>query len=308
MPNSRKRKAIILVGMNTRLSIEKYFRYAGELIIYGSIFISLCAVSMSMETNWLLHLPLNHFFFYLFIFSATLFQYNMHYYVKTTANVHSARFAWSLVHKRIHLLFIVLGVAGMLISLKFLTLKHYLALLCIGIISAMYSLPVLPFRKRKRIKDFGLLKIITLSLVWTLVTVWFPVIHLHDIDKAFWLVFFRRMIFLFVLCLAFDIRDVPVDARDGIRTLPVSIGVKNAYLLIDLLLILFVALSVWNMFEMPEPLPLAAMIISALATYWVIDYARKHRHDMVYLLGVDGMMILQALLVALSIWFTQISG
>ncbi|SFV35835.1 UbiA family prenyltransferase [Thermoflavifilum thermophilum] len=294
--------------MKLWIHIEKYCIQAGELILYGCIFISLCAVSMSMETSLLLHLPLNHFFFYLFIFSATLFQYNVHYYVKTTANQRSARFAWSLAHKRMHLFFIVMGVAGMLISLNFLTLKHYLALLCIGMISAMYSLPVLPFRKRKRIKDFGLLKIITLSLVWTLVTVWFPVIHLHDIDKAFWLVFFRRMIFLFVLCLAFDIRDVPVDARDGIHTLPVSIGVKNAYLLIDLLLIIFVALSVWNMFEMPEPMPLAAMIISALATYWTIDYARRHRHDMVYLLGVDGMMMLQTLLVALSIWFTRISA
>ncbi|MBX5439121.1 MAG: UbiA family prenyltransferase [Thermoflavifilum sp.] len=283
-------------GLATRI------RSIGELIIYGCIFISLCAVSMSIETNLLLHLPLNHFFFYLFIFSATLFQYNMHYYIKTTANIHSARFAWSMAHRNMHLIFVGTGIVGMLVSLAFLTLKHYLALLCIGVISAMYSLPVLPFQKRKRIKDFGLLKIITLSLVWTLVTVWFPVIHLHSIDAAFWLVFLRRMIFLFVLCLAFDIRDVPVDAREGIRTLPVSIGVKNAYLLIYVLLILFVALSIWYLFYLPEPMPLAAMIISALATYWVIDYARRHRHDMAYLLGVDGMMILQALLVALSFW------
>lgn len=291
--------------MKSGYTLIAYGRKAGELLIYGCIFISLCAVSMSLETSMMLHIPFNHFFFYLFIFSATLFQYNLHYYIKTSANKHSARFAWSNAHKSIHLLFAVAGVAGMLLSLRFLTLKHDLALLGIGIISAMYSLPVLPFRKRKRIKDFGLLKIITLSLVWTLVTVWFPVIHLQKISLAFWLVFFRRMIFLFVLCLAFDIRDVPVDAREGIRTLPVSIGVKNAYLLIYLLLILFVGLSVWHMFASPEPLMLAAMIISAMATYWIIDYARMHRHDMVYLLGVDGMMILQALLVALSIWFTR---
>ncbi|MCL6524734.1 MAG: UbiA family prenyltransferase [Thermoflavifilum sp.] len=253
-----------------------------------------------METSWQLRLPLNHFFFYLFVFSATLFQYNLHYLVKTSANLQSQRFAWSQQHQQAHVILIILGLIGVVISLFFLTLKHYIALLVIGAVSAMYSLPVLPFSQRKRIKDFGLLKILTLSLVWTLVTVWFPVIHLYHINEAFWWVFFQRMIFLFVLCLAFDIRDVPVDARDGIHTLPIAIGVKNAYLLIYLLLILFVGTTVYYLFLFPEPLQMAAMLISALATYGVIEYARRHRHDMVYLLGVDGMMLLQAFLVAWS--------
>jgi 4-hydroxybenzoate polyprenyltransferase len=269
-------------------------------MIYGCIFISICTVAFCMETNLLMKLRLNNFYFYLFVFCATLLEYNLHYFIKKSANPGSERFAWSQQHKHFHKIFIGIGLVGILISIFFFTLKHFIALAIIGAISALYSFPVLPFKKRKRIKDFGLLKIVTLSYIWTLVTVWFPVVNIATITPEFMLIFARRFLFMFILCLAFDIRDTPVDARDNIHTLPVMIGVKNCYLLIYGCLILFTALSVWYFYFVPDVMQLSAMIISALATYFMIDYSRTHRTDMTYLAGVDGMMLLQAILVGIG--------
>jgi hypothetical protein len=42
------------------------------------------------------------------------------------------------------------------------------------------------------------------------------------------------------------------------------------------------------------------MIISALATYFVIEYAKNKNSDMLYLASVDGMMLLQAILIAVG--------
>lgn len=267
--------------------------------VYGCFFIALCATAFCMETARVLSIPLNGFPFYLLIFCATLVQYNMHYFIKKTANFHSERFLWSQSHKKLHIVFIWTGAAGALVSLFFLQLPHFLGMGVIALVTLVYSLPLLPFRKRRRIKDYGLLKILVLSLVWTLITVWLPYITSgRPFTAAFWMVFARRFIFMFILCLAFDIRDVETDRREAIHTLPVMLGERYCYRLIHILLVVFLALSVVYFRMAGDFLQFNAMLISALATYFVIEYSRRNNSDMVYLAGIDGMMLLQALLVA----------
>src|SRR6185312_4872988 len=100
----------------------------------------------------------------------------------------------------IHLILLLAGAALILFSFFSFHLKHYAILICLGCISFLYSFPFLPFGKKRRIKDYGFLKIITLSLLWTLVTVWFPVSgHVYD-PVLFAFVFVKRLVFMFILC------------------------------------------------------------------------------------------------------------
>ncbi|GAA4312118.1 hypothetical protein GCM10023143_21610 [Compostibacter hankyongensis] len=254
-----------------------------------------------METAWLLGLPLQRPAFYILVFCTTLVQYNLHYRIKKTANPGSERFRWSQSHKHLHLAFMLTGLAGAAVALCFLSLRHFLALAAIGCVSLLYSLPLLPFRQRKRIKDFGLLKILVLSLVWTLITVWFPYVNVRSsFNTEFWLVFGRRFVFMFVLCLAFDIRDADTDRKDGIHTLPVMLSRRFCYRLIGVLLLLFLALSVWELRNGGGLLRFNAMLLSMLATWLIIGYSRKQDGDMLYLAGIDGMMLLQAVLVGIG--------
>ena len=252
---------------------------------------------MCIETNVLLHLPLNNFSFYAFVFGATLVQYNLHYIIKATANPGSARLAWSVHNRNIHRFFLLLGLILIIISMLSFHLRHLLLLLFIGLVAFLYSFPFLPFRGKKRIKDFGLLKIITLSLLWTLVTVWFPIVESPFAIISFQLVFLRRFIFIFILCLLFDIRDVPVDKAENINTLPVRMGMAKAYSLAYSLLFFFTMLNVVQVIRIAEYPQFWAMMISALATFFIIRKSRNNRNDLYYLAAVDGMMILQALLV-----------
>ena len=274
-----------------------------EFFLFGSIFISLCAVAMCIETNLLLRLPLNNASFYLFVFGATLVQYNLHYFFKTTAITNSGRLAWSLKNKSIHKILIAAGAALVIYSLFSFRLHHFIILLVFGAIAFLYSFPFLPFANKKRIKDFGLMKIITLALLWTLVTVWFPVDQTNFSETSFQLIFLRRFIFIFILCLLFDTRDIEIDTKERISTLPVMAGIKTSYLLCYLLLIIFAALSVIQFIYLPDPIQLAAMLISALATAITIEYSKKNNSDVVYLACIDGMMLLQALLVIFAYTF-----
>lgn len=268
-----------------------------SFLLFSSIFIATCAVSFAVETNIILGLPLNSAGFYGFIFGATLFQYNSHYVLKNSAAVDSARLAWTLKNKPIHYFLLLLGFLLIIVSLFSFSLKHFYILIFLGVIAFFYSFPFLPVGKKKRLKEFGILKILTLTLLWTLVTVWFPVNTMSYDPALFWMVFAKRFLFMFVLCLLFDMRDIDVDRESGIKTFPVRFGIKNAYLLSYFILVAFIILSAVQFYYWGQSGYFIAMIISAVATFIVIEITKKNQSDYVFLAGIDGMMLLQALLV-----------
>jgi 4-hydroxybenzoate polyprenyltransferase len=270
-----------------------------EFILFSSIFIASCAVALCIETNILLGLPLNQISFYCFVFGATLAQYNLHYLVKTVAVDKSERLAWSQRNKSLHFILLIIGSLLILFSFFSFHLKHFIILICLGGISFLYSFPFLPFGRKKRIKDYGSLKILTITFLWTLVTVWFPVNSMSFDTGLFWLVFAKRFIFMFVLCLLFDMRDIEIDGKEKINTLAVKLGQKKSYLLAYFSLILFVAFCVAQYYYLPQTGYLFAMLISALATLMTIELTKKSNSDYVYLAGIDGMMLVQSGLIYL---------
>ncbi len=204
---------------------------------------------------------------------------------------------WSLRNKGVHKILLVAGCALILISLFSFQLHHFIILIVLGGIAFLYSFPVLPFAKGKRIKDYGLLKIITLALLWTLVTVWFPVSNMPVNTSIFLLVFGKRFIFMFVLCLLFDMRDIEIDKRENIKTLAVILGKKKSYLTAYAGLFLFLVMSLFQYVYWGDARVFIAMIISAALTFLTIEFTKKTNSDLVFLAGIDGMMLLQALLV-----------
>jgi len=270
-----------------------------EFILFSSIFIAVCAVAMCIQTNLLLHLPLNTFSFYCFVFGATLVQYNLHYLVKTTAVKNSQRLAWSLKNKIVHKALLGIGVALILFSFFSFRLHHFVVLSVLGAIAFLYTFPVIPFSGKKRIKDYGFLKIITLALLWTLVTVWFPVNSFPFEKNIFLFIFLKRFVFLFVLCLVFDIRDIEVDRKENIKTLAVFLGKKKSYFTVYVVLTGFIILSFLQFFYFDDTGILIAMLLSGTATFFAIEFTKKANSDFIYLAGIDGMMLLQAMLVYL---------
>lgn len=268
-----------------------------EFILFSSIYIAFCAVAFCMQTNIILGVPFNHFSFYCFVFGATLVQYNLHYIAKKVAVKNSERLKWSLENKNIHLILLLAGAALILFSFFSFHLKHYAILICLGGVAFLYSFPFLPFGKRKRIKDYGFLKIITLSLLWTLVTVWFPVTNMNVDTVLFLFVFAKRFVFMFILCLLFDMRDIEIDSNEQINTMAVILERKKSYFLAYILLIVFIGLSFAQYQYFPHSGFFIAMLLSAAATFFTIEITKKSNSDFVYLAGIDGMMLLQAVLV-----------
>jgi len=246
-----------------------------------------------------LHLPLNTISFYCFVFGATLAQYNLHYLVKTTAVKNSQRLLWSSKNKNLHKILFAAGIFLILFSFFSFRLHHFIILPILGVIAFLYSFPLIPLSKKKRIKDYGFIKIFTLSLLWTLVTVWFPVVNLSFEKNIFAFVFIRRFVFMFVLCLLFDIRDIEIDRKENINTIAVFFGKKKSYFLAYISLVVFVVLSLLQFLYFGNAGVLIAMLLSSAITFFTVELTKKTNSDFVYLAGIDGMMLLQALLVYL---------
>lgn len=268
-----------------------------DWVLFTSLFAATCATGMCMATEKLLlnSTPVSITSLHLFIFGSTLVVYNLHFLLRSREGNHTKH--WSANYKFWHSIFIVAGSLMVLYAAMFLSVAILQWCLVLGLLSFMYSLPLLPFLKKSRLKDYGWGKIIILVAVWTIATGILPIVYLHQsiADYPFEVVI--RASLLFALCIAFDVRDMRGDALNSIRTIPNTIGAGRSYVLIDISLFIFLLSSIIQYIRYPLPMRLVAEIATVLVAKLVMIYIRKHPSDRAYLGLVDGVMLLYAVLI-----------
>ncbi len=268
-----------------------------DWILFTSIFAALCAVGMCIATEKLVlggapdaMTPLH-----LMLFSSTLMVYNLHFILRTNAEVNEKH--WSKYRSMWHWLMVVFGSVGLLFSLFQLSAEILLWCVVIGVFSFMYSFPLLPFANKRRLKDYGWGKIISLVAVWVIATSVLPILYWHKNITDYPFEILIRTSLMLALCIAFDIRDMQADAQKNIQTIPNRIGAARSYTLIDISIVIFAACSIIQYFRYPHDGRLIAALITALAIKTVMLYVKKHPSDKVYLGLVDGMMLFYSLLI-----------
>lgn len=234
---------------------------------------------------------------HILVFCSTLLVYNVHYVIKKSSPEVSDRFAWSQHYKFYHYLLITTGMVGCIYSVFVLPYKILLGCVVLGILSFAYSLPLLPFKNKKRLKDFGRVKILVLTLVWTIVTSVLPILNMGMSIADFPYEILIRFVFMFTLCIAFDIRDMQTDKGADIYTLPNIIGLKNSYRLMDAFMVLFVVFCCIQFVRYRHEWRLVAEVITIICTKAAIEYTRRYPSDKAYLGLVDGMMLLLSALI-----------
>jgi 4-hydroxybenzoate polyprenyltransferase len=196
-----------------------------------------------------------------------------------------------------YFVFFSIGMVMVIASLFWLSMEILITCIVLSIFTFTYSWPLLP--GKRRLREYGWLKILVLAGVWTIVTSILPLLYSsrHIIDYPFEILL--RFVFIFTLCLIFDIRDMQTDSESHIDTLPNKVGIKNSYRLINSTLVLFLLLSVIQYFRYPVNGRLIGAVVSAIATILVVGYLKKQPSVKAYLGLADGIMMLYALLILL---------
>ncbi|MCA8832246.1 UbiA family prenyltransferase [Hymenobacter pini] len=276
-----------------------------DAVLYSSTWLSLAALGLMWATFlfWQVHIPAR---LGGLIFSATLFLYNLDSVLPYKQSQHpglSKRKQWMQRHRRelVGLTLVAGLVAGALFLLDARLLRLTPFLLHLGLISVLYSMPLLKRQGRWwALRDLPLLKVFLIAYVWAGVTVWIPALYLGRglMEPVVWLLFLRRFLFILALAFVFDIRDYTKDQATGTRTFPGLFGIQ-ATKSIALAALLLAAVLVPPGTPAAQHLPLLLPLLAAAGVIW---FAEEKRPDYYFALLTDGVMVLQFVVVW---WITR---
>ncbi len=170
----------------------------------------------------------------------------------------------------------------------------------LGFLAIAYFLPTLPFGNKRRLRDFGLLKIFVLTAVWTGVTAVLPMLVNKVNPSSYPVELVIRFLLVFALCVLFDIRDIKIDLANNIRTLPQRIGKTSAYGLVYTSLGAMVISGVMQYARHPDWGRLAATVLTAIVTAVVTELVKRQPKHSAFVAMTDGMMLLYGLLVIIA--------
>ena len=279
-----------------------------EWILYSNLFIALCAAALVWETEILLGISAGIDAISTMVFFATLFLYGGHRMLALRRIPDANRnhqLKWSKKYQFGIFILTLLG-GGMVASGVFhLTFASFLLVVPMGSISVLYELPILRYKNGyRRLRDIGFLKIAWITIVWSAITVLLPAFQYGEQVKGLEVitVFLMRLALIFSLGLSFDLRDWEYDSAAGLKTIPLMLGRSKTIRAIiwSLAFYFLIAVLQFTTFQHFDFGKLASATVTALLAYRLIVAATIVDDWYYYPLFVDGIMILNFLLLQLD--------
>lgn len=266
-----------------------------NFILFSSLYIAVCAVLMTWQTNDILQLEYDRLNYYCFVFFATMCSYNFHWYLTPGSLDQSERLSWNLRRRKLQLLGCAIGLLGAgWFALPLL--KHWLPISGAVLLTFLYSAPKVPHKMFSWLSKIAIGKTIFLTFVWTYVTTVLPALIEGNTDTLEVLYLTGHRFFLiYAICILFDLRDREQDRQQGIRSLITwlpdaqldKLYYGSVLLAAVFALLLAPAISIFALFSLLVPVTITAMIKR---------YVLAHNTDYVYYFFLDGLMMLSALL------------
>jgi 4-hydroxybenzoate polyprenyltransferase len=271
-----------------------------SFLLYGNFFVACCAVAMVTQTYLLRHQDLNKVYL-LFVFFSTLFLYNLQRIVLSPVYIKapgSERHAWIVHHRKTLLLLSAISALGALVCMPFLETQLLFTMILPGIISVLYFLPGIGLRK------IPALKALAVALVWAFTGVLVPLLltGTNPISRNILYMFTERTLFLLSICIVFNIRDIEHDRLSRVRTISSLYGARTGVLagLSAIIASAFFSFLLYRLNSYSKS-DLFAILTSLLLTSLLICNVRsattgKKNSEFFYLIGMDGMILVQLFL------------
>lgn len=265
-----------------------------HFILSHSLFIAFCAVAMAFQTILLLHGQAD-IFLYGFIFFATMCSYNFYWLLSKYSLAGNFSITFFLKKEFMEIILLVFSAAGLLFC--FLSSALQVANVWPAVLfTVLYALPLLPFRFLRFTRKAGVLKTTLLAFTWTYVTAFIPMQKaLLLLNNAELFIITRHFLFMLMLCIIFDCRDIALDKIRGLHSLATDLKPKILrYLIIIIFIILFATNFLFHYFGVPiaQTIALQVSTIVLLIAYY---YSTKKQGYLFYYFFIDGLMLFSAL-------------
>jgi hypothetical protein len=265
----------------------KWFRF----ILSHSIFISFCAVALCFQTYLLLHIPADRHV-YSFVFFSTLCSYNFYWLIsKYSFSRRDGLLSFFKTNISYAAVFAVAAV-GMLYSLYFMA-GMYMYILMAVLLTLLYSLPLWPFPFAVYARKAGFLKTTLLAFTWAYVTIVIPALPvLYTLTLPVTALFAARFLFMLMLCIIFDTRDINVDKMHTLRSLATDVSKRGLRVIMLVVFLLFVVAGFFVRAYFRDDSQQTAFVFTGLLVVTVYLFSQKKQGYFFYYFLVDGLMLL----------------
>ncbi|MEB8330028.1 hypothetical protein OO009_11730 [Flavobacteriaceae bacterium KMM 6897] len=195
----------------------KWLKRVFDFYLDASIHVAFGVLAMMMVSSLILNISFD-WNLASFLFFGTIVGYN---FVKYGVEAKKYLLVANSYYKNIQLF----SFAAFFIAIYHAWFLNFEAWKCISVLvllTTLYAIPVLP--KARNLRSLGGLKIVVVAVVWAGATVHLPVLAASgELSWDVWVEGVQRFLFVLVLMIPFEIRDLDYDEPD-LRTLPQLIG------------------------------------------------------------------------------------
>jgi len=284
-----------------------------EYIYYSNVWIAAGAVGLLWTTVHSFTLVGDFRPISLFVFFSTLFSYSLHRLYPVLIGGRDPKdnkhLQWIWAHRVEGIAVLMLSAfASTYIFLFFLSFSAQIVLVLAGLITLFYSIPIFNQKEgpKIRLRDYPLLKIFIIALIWVLSCVLLPWIESERLVPwySIALSMLEKALFLIAITIPFDIRDYAYDKQVEVSTIPQVLGFKKSVRLAIGLCFACIILVIVNfgfLIERPEFHIVLALTMAYLITAYCISKTKAYRGDWFYLGVLDGTFMLQFVLLCLVV-------
>lgn len=281
----------------------KYLQVILKSIVYSNLFIAI-ASALQTELFQMLIFEKTNIHLSLLVFFLTFITYNFHrLYLLKKSKIDTEKKQWLLIHFKKIVFLLSLAFVGVVFCLFQISLNVLYLLLPLGIVVLAYVVDFGAYfntTKITKLKKVPFLKIFLISAVWSIATVLLSLSNnLAEVSFSIGLLFFvMQFLFVFMLTIPFDIRDIDLDKKNKIKTIPIYLGIGKSKNLMQVILLIHQLLVFLGYYFFS--LNLVAFVIFSLINAFIYFFTKvKIEQKSEFYIGFvyDGIIILQAVLI-----------
>lgn len=283
-----------------------------DFLLFSNFFIAICAVAQGLVTYHLLKAkPSEHVL--AFLFFSTLLIYNLAVLLskpKAPQNSPFRRVRWIFAHHRLTISTTLISALCLIpLGLLYLSFESKLLMIFVGLLAIAYNIPFLTLNNKKiGLRNIPGIKLFLIAFVWASSCVLLPIVELESIHQIqvplseTVLLVAKRFLFICAITVPFDIRDLFQDKLYELKTIPVVLGEKKAWIFCQALLAIYLLLLV--LFTQGINIDVIGLTLTVLLTGWLIFKSNIKRNEYFYFGYLDGTMLLQYVILALCSWLS----
>lgn len=287
--------------------IKKVLLSILDFLLFSNLFIAICAVAQGLVTYHLLNAKPDRYILAI-IFFGTLGVYNFSMLLskpKAPEKSPYVRVRWIFSHHRLIISITLISVLCLIpLGLLFLSIEAKLLMIFTAALALGYNIPFLTLNNQKiGLRNIPGIKLFLIALIWSVSCVLLPIIELEhnyqiNISSAETLLLVaKRFLFIAAITIPFDIRDLFQDKLYALKTIPVILGEKKAYLFCQFLLVGYLVLLL--LFSQTINADIIALTLTLFLTGWLILKSNIKKNEYYYFFYLDGTMLLQYLILVL---------